>query len=68
MATHMRVSSVHIEYVDHDHGHWCNTCMLSTGIRFWVAVSHGDRMHLQERLYCYEHQGARGVVVDVHHD
>lgn len=64
MAANMRTTSVHAEYLTHDEGHWCNTCMLGTGLRFWVAISHGNRMHLAQRLWCYEHQGARGVVVD----
>ncbi len=62
MAQRMRVVSVHVEYVTHEHGLWCNTCMLSTGIRYWLAVMAGPRMHLQERLWCDEHEGSRGVV------
>lgn len=62
MATQMRVVSVSIEYVDHEHGLWCNTCMFSTGIRFWVAIISPTGMHLQERLWCYQHVGSRGVV------
>lgn len=61
MAAQMRVVSVRVEYVDHQPGLWCNRCMLSTGMRLWVAVSHGPRMHLQERLWCYEHRGHRGI-------
>ena len=64
MASRMRVVSVRVEYLDHDHGHWCNTCMLSTGIRFRVAIISPTGMHLQERLWCYEHQGSRGVTVE----
>ena len=56
-AGKMRVVSVHVEYLDHDHGHWCNTCQLGTGLRVWVAMRHRDRMHLQERMYCYECDG-----------
>lgn len=63
MAHHARVVAVRLEHLDHEHGLWCNTCMLSTGMRFWVAVISPTRMHLQERLWCYEHEGARGVVV-----
>lgn len=59
-----RVVAVTVEYLTHDTGHWCSTCNLSTGIRFWVAVSSGTRMHLQQRLWCYEHQGSRGVTVE----
>lgn len=66
MATgpaHVRLVGIVIEYVAHDTGHWCNTCLLSTGIRVWVAViSTHERMHLQERLHCYECSG-RDVTV-----
>lgn len=63
MAAHARVVSVRIEYLDHDTGLWCNTCLLSTGVRMWVAVIHRNAgMHLQERLWCYEHEGSKGVV------
>lgn len=61
MATRARVVNVSVEYVDHETGLWCGTCMLSTGARFWVALRQGERMHLQERLWCYEHRGGRGV-------
>lgn len=56
MATRARVVSVHLEYLHHDTGHWCNTCLLSTGIRIWVAVHTATRMHLQTRLWCYDCQ------------
>lgn len=62
MATRQRVVAVKVERIDHQHGLWCNTCMLSTGMRFWFAVRLGPRMHMQERLWCYEHEGSRGVV------
>lgn len=60
----MRVVSVGLELLDQDHGHWCNTCMLPSGHRFWVAVISPFGMHLQQRLWCDEHQGSRGVVVE----
>lgn len=60
----MRVVSVQIEYLDHQHGLWCNTCMLSTGVQVWVAVIGPTGMHLQQRLWCYEHEGSRGVVAE----
>jgi hypothetical protein len=62
MAAHMRMVAVRIEYLDHTEGLWCNTCMLGTGIRMWVAVISRTGMHLQPRLWCYEHEGSRGVV------
>lgn len=58
MATRHRTVAVVIEYLDHDHGHWCHTCALSTGIRVWVTVRQGHRMHIQERLHCYECEGS----------
>lgn len=57
MAAKIRSTAVHIEYVDHDAGHWCNTCHLGTGFRIWVAVSHLGRMHLQTRLVCSDCEG-----------
>lgn len=64
MAQRMRVTAVQVEYVDHETGLWCNTCMLSTGIRCWVAIITGTGMHLQQRLWCYDHEGSLGVVVE----
>jgi hypothetical protein len=60
----MRAVAVRVEYLDHETGLWCNTCMLSTGIRAWVALTSPHGMHLQQRLWCYDHQGSRGVVVE----
>ena len=62
MAAHMRMVSVRVEYLTHDEGHWCTTCMLGTGMRVTVAVISPNGLHLQERLWCYEHEGSRGVV------
>lgn len=59
-----RVVSVRVEYLTHDEGHWCNNCMLGTGMRFWVAIISPVGLHLQQRLWCYEHEGSRGVVVE----
>ena len=64
MAAHMRVLSVRVEYLEHHDGLWCNTCMLSTGMRFVVAVITRTSLHLQDRLWCYEHEGSRGVVAE----
>lgn len=64
MAERLRVVAVRVEPVDLTTGLWCNTCMLSTGVRMWVAVISRAGMHLQERLWCYEHEGSRGVVYD----
>lgn len=64
MAQRLRVTSVHVEYLDHETGLWCHTCMLSTGVRVWVAIRGPRGLHLQQRLWCYEHAGSRGVVVE----
>lgn len=56
MAT-TRSTLVHREYVDHDTGHWCNRCLLSTGLRIWVVASYLTRCHLQTWLWCSECQG-----------
>lgn len=64
MPGQVRAVGVHIEHVDHTHGHWCNRCLLSTGLRVWVAVSHAGRMHLQEQLYCYQCEGRYVTVSD----
>ena len=60
----MRVTSVRREYVDHETQLWCNRCMLATGARLWIAWIAPNGMFLQERLWCYEHEGSDGVVTD----
>lgn len=52
------------ELVDHDHDHWCNTCMLGTGIRAVMAVILGERMHTQTSLWCLECGGRDVTVTD----
>lgn len=64
MGRHLRTVSVSLEYVDHDHGHWCNTCQRGTGFRIWVMVTFGDRMHLQQRVYCYDCAGRNVTVTE----
>lgn len=49
-----RTVGVRAEIVLVDRGLWCTRCMLSAGIRAWIAMSLGDQMHLQERLACRE--------------
>lgn len=58
MAARANVVVVHVEHVDHDTGHWCNTCLLSTGIRLWVAATCGGRMRLHTCLHCYDCGGS----------
>lgn len=48
----VRIVGVVVEPLLHDTGHWCNHCLLGSGIRMWVAVRYRDRMHLQQRTWC----------------
>ena len=64
MAERVRAVAVKVEPLDLTTGLWCNTCMRATGVRMWVAVISRHGMHLQERLWCYDHEGSRGVVVE----
>lgn len=43
-----------VEYLDHEIGHWCRRCLLSTGMLFWVAVRGPRGMHLQLKPWCHE--------------
>jgi hypothetical protein len=38
------------EVVEHDHGHWCTSCRLSTGIRATLAITTGDNPDTPTRL------------------
>jgi hypothetical protein len=64
MATggHVTVAVV-CEIVAHDHGHWCRTCALATGIRAWVMVRIGHTMGMQVRAWC-EECGGRDIEID----
>lgn len=33
-----------VEVIDHDHGHWCNTCLRASGIRAHLATVHAGRL------------------------
>jgi hypothetical protein len=48
-----------LELLDHDHGHWCITCQLSTGIRSrWAAINNADQaLGLRTTLWCTECAG-----------
>lgn len=46
--------AVHVETVAVERYLWCTACRLSSAARVWVAVSLGDKMHLQLRLWCYD--------------
>lgn len=51
------------ELLDHDHGHWCRRCALSSGIRAWVTVRIGGRLTMQVRVWCQD-CGSRDIVID----
>lgn len=64
MATRATVIGVHVEVLDHDHGHWCLTCKLSTGVRVFVVIRRSDGpMSLQTRMQCPE-CGGHDIEVD----
>lgn len=63
MAAKHHVVRLGVEYLDHEAGHWCNTCLLSTGFRFWVVCRQNDRMDLRQRLHCYE-CGGHDITLD----
>lgn len=60
----VRIVAVTAEPVAVDRGLWCMACMLPGGVRVWVAVRLGDRMHLQERLHCRDCGSGAHVVND----
>lgn len=53
----LRSTMIRREYLDHDTGHWCNTCRLGTGNRIWVALHFPGRAQLQVLLWCSECRG-----------
>jgi hypothetical protein len=55
--------SVVTELLGHDHGHWCPRCLLSSGIRAWLAVRVGPRLTMHVRTWCQE-CGNRSIDVD----
>jgi hypothetical protein len=64
MAARAAVIGVHVEVLDHDHGHWCLACKLSTGIRAFVVIRRSDGpMSLQTRMQCLE-CGGHDIVAD----
>ena len=56
--------AVHAETVMVDEGLHCAACRQNTAIRVWVAMSLGERMHLQERLHCRRCGSGAHVVND----
>lgn len=60
-AGRLRVVAVSVELVEHVTGLWCDRCLLPSGYKATVAITQGGRMHLQDRLWCPQHGGGRGV-------
>lgn len=52
--------AVRTEPLDHDHGHWCITCQLATGIRLIWAMGIGPALSLRTTLWC----GGTNIHVD----
>ena len=57
MASDPRINisfvGIFYEPFDHDHGHWCNTCHLATGIRIiTIVIVNGRPDSLTTRLIC----------------
>lgn len=45
---------VSVEMVSVDHGLWCHTCALPSGIRVWYVTQTGPAMSLRMHLCCDE--------------
>lgn len=41
-----------VEVIGVEVGHWCNRCMLSSGIRIWYAVQTGPRLCFHSAIAC----------------
>jgi hypothetical protein len=52
-----RTRSVQLEYVDHEVGLWCNTCMMSTGIAFWITLDDGTDVTVMDATFRTEPGG-----------
>lgn len=52
MAETHRTVAVKVETVATEPGLWCRRCMLPSGVLVYLAVSLGDRMHLQQMRKC----------------
>lgn len=53
VARHI-VTTVAVERLHVEHGHWCTACALPSGWLIWLAVRYGTRMHLERRTWCDE--------------
>lgn len=56
--------TVRVEYVGHELGHWCNTCMLSTGVRLWWTTTTEPETTLRSTVFCTECDGANVSLSD----
>jgi hypothetical protein len=65
---HISLVVTNVEVLGHDHGHWCNRCLLSTGVRAHVAMTIGTHTRMSKALWCTE-CGSRDIEVDpdAHH-
>lgn len=61
MAT--TAAHVVVELLDHDRGHWCNTCQLPSGIRAWIVKHCAHAMHIGVMVWCDDCDG-QDVTVD----
>lgn len=52
-----------VEVIAHDHGHWCNTCQLPSGVRAWVTTRCAHVMRIHVTVWCEDCDG-RDVTVD----
>lgn len=47
-----RVVRIRVEQIAVDTGLWCNTCLLSSGVRVWFTVASGLAMSLRSTTRC----------------
>lgn len=57
------VVRVHVEILDHDHDHWCLTCLQATGVRVHRVVTAGVLSTFTTGLTCHECGGSNVMVV-----
>ena len=65
MSTPGRRVAVRLEYLGHQLGLWCNTCLISSGVRVCFAATTAGRLVLQSTAGCAE-CGGRDVVEQDH--
>lgn len=55
MAHHARVVPLHVEVLGVEVGHWCNTCMASSGMRVWYVNRAHTSLCLHSATGCVDH-------------